>query len=180
MTRSRIVWLFALLALTVLLIMAAHDPVRALLREPLTHLALLADTIPQRITWIVVAVLGFAIALSLGRIPHRESAVSSRLRPLSPSQIERLGDLIELAETSVWARDVVRRRLTLMAAGLRSLHRGIHPDEARDEIRTGRWPLDPSLARLLHPEHYGVGRDYVGELAGALDALEGYVQEGDL
>ena len=178
MARSKVVTIAAVLAVTALLAIVIHTPVAALLAEPLARFWVLVDAVPQRLIWIVLAVLGFAIAFSLGRAPHREISESTPSHPPSPTQIERLSELIELAETSIWARDILGRRLSHMAAGLRALQQGIRHDEARHEIRTGQWPPNPSLARVFHPHDSGITREYARDLACALDTLEGYIGEG--
>ncbi len=180
MGRRKVAVFVAVLAVAALLAIVLQAPVHALLAEPLAQLWLLVDAIPQRLIWIVVAVLGFVIAFSFSRGPGKEGSEPAQLRPPTQTQIERLSELVELAETSNWARDVLGRRLCHTAAGLRALQEGIRQDEARDEIRSGRWPLNPSLVRVFHPQETGRRRDYAREMACALDALEGYAQEGDL
>ncbi len=180
MGRRKVAIFLAVLGVAALLAIVLQAPVHALMGEPLAQLWLLVDSFPQRLIWIVLAVLGFGIAFSFSRGPHNEDSEPAHGRLPARTQIERITELIELGETSIWARDVLGRRLCDTAAGLHALQQGIGQDEARDEIRAGRWPLTPSLVRVFHPQETGRSGEYAEDLACALDALERYVQEGQL
>lgn len=178
----RIARIAAALGAVGLLALALRGPV-ASLEEPLVQLWRVIDSIPQQWLWGVLALLGFVLAFSLGRGPRQDRSEPIRLRPSSQTQHERLSELIELADTSPWARDVVGRRLSETASILRALIEGIHRDEALKEIRAGRWPTTLSAAMVFQrqPENTeSLSKDYADELASALDALECYAKGGNL
>jgi len=181
MDLRRIRRLVAVLAAAALLGLALWGRVAASLEEPLFRLWWLINSIPQQWIWGILAILGFIAAFSLGRGQHQENPQPISPRPTSQTQLERLSQLIELADTSPWARDVLGRRLSETAAVLRALREGIHRDEALKEIRSGRWPAHPLLAAVLHPKREGEERNnqiYTDELVHALHALERYAQGG--
>lgn len=181
MDLRRVGKLVAMLAIVGLVVLALRGPVAAFLEEPLIRLWRLVQYIPQQMIWVALAAIGFVVTFSLGRGQRRKRPQPIALRPPSQTQLERLSQLIELADTSMWARDVLARRLTETASGLRALREGIHRDEALKEIRTGRWPAYPALAAVLHPkreEEETNDQTYSDELARALHALECYAQGG--
>jgi hypothetical protein len=171
--------LVALLAIVGLLALALRGPVSASLEEPLVRLWWAVRSIPEQWVWGTLAVLGFIVAFTLGRGSHHERPEPTLVRRPSQTQYERLSELIDLARTSPWARDVLGRRLSDTAAVLRALSEGIHRDDAREEIRTGRWPTEPQMTAVLHPKREGAvshSESYIDELARALADLEHYAQ----
>ncbi|MBE0430935.1 MAG: hypothetical protein IBX67_03810 [Dehalococcoidia bacterium] len=171
----------ALPVAAVLLVLALRGPVLALLGEPLVQLWRLVNSVPQQFIWGLLAVLGFIVAFSLGRGPRRERREPAPLYSHSRTQIERLTQLILLGETSLWARDVLGRRLRGTAAGLCALREGIDLDQAREEVRVGRWPGHPRVAAVLPPESKLEAinnQGYADALAHALNALERYARGG--
>ena len=173
--------LVALLAIVGLLALALRGPVSASLEEPLVRLWWAVRSIPEQWVWGTLAVLGFIVAFTLGRGSHHERPEPTLVRRPSQTQYERLSELIDLARTSPWARDVLGRRLSDTAAVLRALSEGIHRDDAREEIRTGRWPTELQMTAVLHPKRESAvshSESYIDELAGALGTLECYAQGG--
>ncbi|MGQ9477719.1 MAG: DUF7269 family protein [Candidatus Bipolaricaulia bacterium] len=156
-----------------LLALALRGPMAAFLTGPLTRLWWLVDSLPQRLVWGVLALLGFLVTFFLGRGPKQVRPEPEPPPWRSPSQIERLAQLIQLAEDSPWARDLLRRRLRKVMAGLQALREGINLDEAQEAIESGRWPADPRLAAMLRE---GEAR-YAADLAYTLDALERYMHD---
>ena len=171
------------------LALALQGPMAALLTEPLVRLWWFIDSLPQRLMWGALALLGLLVTFLLGRGPRRERPGSELESPprRSPSQtqIDHLARLIRLAETSPWAREALGRYLRERAAGLRALREGIDLEEAREEIHQGRWPTDPRLAEVLRPEregrdrHYDYDYDYAAKLVYVLDFLECYAKGED-
>ncbi len=180
MRRTKIVKLLILVVAVVLLTAVLHAPIATLLTEPLTRLWWLVDSLPQRLTWTVLAVLGFALAIALGRKSRLPAQKSTPARSCPYTEVERLTKLIELGNRSVWARDVLARRLCETAAGLQALREGVLRGQAREEILAGRWPADRSVSEVLQPQHKKPGGHYAHELAEALDSLERYAREGEL
>lgn len=183
MARRRMGGLVAVLAAVGLLALTLRGPVAAVLEEPLLRLLQLVNYIPQQLIWSALTIMGLVFALYLGRGMRRKSPEPIPARPPSQTQLERLTSLIELAETSSWARDVLGRRLSETAAGLRALREGVHPDQVREEIRTGRWPAHLPVMAVLRPERERNGghvEPYADQLDTALDALECYVRGGTL
>lgn len=194
MALRKIVRLLAILAAAGLLALALQGPVAAFLAGPLVRLWWLVDSLPQQLVWGVLALLGLLVAFSLGRGPRRERPEPESPPSPSQTQLERLTQLIQLAETSPWARDLLGERLCRTAAGLRALREGVHLEEAWEEIQAGRWPTAPWVAVVLQPQPEGNGKErrtlkgwiarndrrYANELARALEALERYAQGGTL
>lgn len=171
--------LVAVLAAVGLLGLVLRGPVAASLEDPLVHLWWLVNSIPQQWIWGMLAVLGFIVAFSVGRAPRQEKPETTPPHTPSQTQLQRLSELIELAGTSQWARDVVGRRLSETAAGLRALREGTHRDDVREEIRTGRWPAHSHVRAVLQTKRESEDMEsesYADALAGALDALERYAQ----
>lgn len=171
----------ALLAAAGLFVLILHGPLDALLREPLTRLWLLVDSLPQQLIWGALAIAGFVVVLKFPRRTDRERVEPRVTPPGHETQLERLTKLIHLGETSPWARDVLRWRLGETAACLRALREGMDLDEARKELRAGEWPTHPRVAAVLQPRREGEGstnESYGDELALALDAIEQYAQGG--
>jgi len=170
----------AALAIVGLLALALRGPV-ASLEEPLVRLWWIVRFIPEQLIWSAVALLGFVLAVSLGHGPRTRRLEAAGLRPSPQTQHQRLSELIELARTSPWARDVVSRRLRETAAVLRALREGVHRDDAREEIRTGQWLALLQMTDVSGPKREGTGSEgenYTEELAGALSTLECYAQGG--
>jgi hypothetical protein len=183
MALRRIGGILAVIAAVGLLALSLRGPVAAVLEEPLLRLLQMVNSIPQQLIWSALAIVGFVFALFLGRGMQQKSPEPIPPRPPSQTQLERLTRLIELAETSSWARDVLGRRLSETAAGLRALREGVHPDQVREEIRTGRWPAHLPVMAVLRPErerNRGHVKPYADQLDTALDAMECYVRGGTL
>ncbi len=180
MRRADIVKLLTLVVAVVLLTVVLHAPIATLVTEPLTHIWWLVDSLPQRLTWIVLAVLGFALTIALGDRSHLPAQESKPARSCPYTEVERMTKLIELSNHSVWARDVLARRLCDTAAGLQALREGVLRSQAREEILAGHWPADGSVSEVLQPQHKNTGGHYADELARALDSLEQYAREGEL
>lgn len=176
----RVAKLVAALAIVGLLVLALRGPV-ASLEEPLVRTWWIVRFIPEQLIWSAVALLGFIVAFTLGRGSRHERPEPTLLRRPSQTQQERLSELVDLARTSPWARDVVSRRLRETAAVLRALREGVHRDDAREEIRTGQWLALLQMTAVSGPKGEGresENKNYIDELAGALSALERYAQGG--
>jgi|GEM_PF-2256766 len=176
----RVAKLVAALAIVGLLVLALRGPV-ASLEEPLVRIWWIVRFIPEQLIWSAVALLGFVLAFSLGRAPRTRRLEAAGRRPSPRTQHQRLSELIELARTSPWARDVVSRRLGETAAVLRALREGVHRDDAREEIRTGQWLALLQTTDVSGPKREGresENKNYIDELAGALGTLECYAQGG--
>jgi len=180
MDRRKVVRLMIFAAAVVALTIVVHPPMAVLLTEPLSQLWWLIDSLPQRLVWIVLAVAGFVLAVIAGRRQPTPSPEAAQARPSSYTEIARLAELIALSDHSIWARDVLGRRLCETAAGLRALREGVHRDQVREEVLTGRWPSTRSVAEVLQPRQQEGDGNYVRGLARALDSLERYAREGDL
>jgi hypothetical protein len=180
MDPRKVVRLMIFAAAVVLLAIVVHPPMTALLTEPLARLWWLVDSLPQRLVWIVLAALGFVLAVILGRRQPTPSPEVAQPRQSSYTEDARLAELIELSDHSIWARDVLGRRLCETAAGLRALREGVHRDQVREELLTGRWPSTRSVADVLQPRQQETDVSYISELARALDSLERYARDGDL
>jgi len=181
MDLRRIAKLLALLAAAGLLGFALQRTLAASIEEPLLGLWWAVRSIPEQWVWGTLAVLGFIVAFTLGRGSRHERPEPTLLRRPSQTQQERLSELIELARTSPWARDVVSGRLRETAAVLRALREGVHRDDAREEIRTGQWLALLQMTDVSGPKREGTGSEgenYIDELAGALSTLECYAQGG--
>ena len=180
MRLHRIGTLVAMMAAAGLLVLALRRPLAAFLDEAVIGLWWLVNVVPQQVIWVLLAVVGFVVAFSLGRSPLRARVEPTPPSPPRRTQAERLSQLIELAETSQWAREVLGRRLSETTAGLRALREGRHPDEVREEIRSGRWPADPVLTGVLQPQGMEDGNNggYAQALAHTLHALERYSKGG--
>ena len=180
MDRRKVVRLMIFAAAAVALAIVVHRPMAVLLTEPLAQLWWLVDSLPQRLVWIVVAVAGFVLAVILGRRQSTLAPEVAQPRTSSYNEVARLAELIELSDHSIWARDVLGRRLCETAAGLRALREGVHRDQVREEVLTGRWPSTRSVADVLQPRQQEIDVSYISELARALDSLERYARDGDL
>ncbi len=180
MDRRKVVRLMIFAAAVVALTIVVHPPMAALLTEPLAQLWWLVDSLPQRLVWIVLAVAGFVLAVTVGRRQPTPTPEVAQAHPSSYTEVARLAELIELSNRSLWARDVLSRRLCETAAGLRALREGVHRDQVRQEVLTGRWPSTRTVADVLQPRQQEGDGNYVRGLAGALDSLERYAREGDL
>ncbi len=181
MAVHKIVRLLAMLAAAGLLALALRDPAVSL-AESVIRLWWLVDSLPQQLVWSGLALIGLLVTCFLGRGPGPKRGRSEPRPPprRSPSQVERLAQLIRLAETSPWAREVLGRYLSERAAGLRAVREGVPREEALEEIKAGRWPADPPLAEVLRPEGEEKDKDYAAKLAYTLEALERYVRgEGE-
>ncbi len=177
----RVAKVAAALAIAALLISAVRIPVDTLLREPLTQLWWLLDSLPQQLIWWVLSIVGFTAVLSFTRALHHSNQESTVKPIVRETQLDRLTALIELGETSAWARDVLGRRLCQTAAGLRALQEGIHLDDARQQLRQGRWPEQHGVAALLQPHSDKAptpNESYADDLEHTLDAMERYAQGG--
>ena len=172
--------LMGMLAAVGLLVLVLRRPLAAFLDEAVIGLWWLVNSVPQQVIWVLLAVVGFVVAFSLGRSPLRMRVEPTPSSPPRRTQAERLSQLIELAETSQWAREVLGRRLSETTAGLRALREGRHPDEVREEVRSGRWPADPVLTGVLQPQGMEDGNNggYAQALAHTLHALERYSKGG--
>lgn len=186
MALRKIATALAMLAAAGLLALALQGSVAAPLAEPLVRLWWLIDALPQRLVWSALALIGFLLVYFLGHGPRQNRPKLGTKPPprRSPPQIERLAQLIQLGETSLWAREVLALRLRERAADLRALREGLTLEEARTGIESGRWLADPRLARVLRPEmKEGEGQasrySYTAELAHALEALERYMEAKD-
>jgi len=171
----------AVLAIAALLISAVRVPVDTLLREPLTRLWWLVDSLPQQLIWWVLAIAGFVAVLSYTRGLQQSKQEASAKPMVRETQLDRLTALIRLADTSPWARDVLGRRLCQTAAGLRALREGIHLDDARQQLRAGRWPNQQRFAAVLQPhreEEWTLSDSYADDLRHTLDAMERYGHGG--
>jgi len=180
MDRRNVVRIMIFAAAVVLLAIVVHPPMTALLTEPLAQLWWLVDSLPQRLVWIVLAVFGFVLAVMLGRGQRMPAPEGAQPRTSSYTELARLAELIELSDHSIWARDVLGRRLCETAAGLRALREGVHRDQVREEVLTGRWPSTRSVTDVLQPRQQETDGSYIRGLARALDSLERYAREGDL
>jgi hypothetical protein len=180
MALRKIVRVLAVLAAAALLALILYGPTDALLREPLSRLWWLMDSLPQQLIWVVLSIIGFVVILSLAGGSHVKQPEPLPRRSVRESQLERLAALIQLGQTSGWARDVLGQRLRETAARLRALREGMPLDSVRAEIRTGRWPTQPRVAALLlsDKDAQSENLNYPHDLAYALDVIERYAQGG--
>lgn len=182
MVLHKIVKALVVLAGAALLPLVLYGPADALLREPLSRLWWLIDSLPQQLIWLVLSIVGFVVIFSLARGPHQKQPEPLHRRSTRENQLERLTALIQLGETSRWARDVLGQRLRETAARLRALREGIPLDSARMEIRAGRWPAHSRVTAVLLSGNAEQSKDtnYPDDLAYALDAIERYAQGGSV
>lgn len=169
-----------MLTAAALLALILYGPADALLREPLARLRWLMDSLPQQLIWMLLSIIGFVVILSLAGGPQSKQPEPMPMRSMRESQLERLAALIQLGETSPWARDVLGQRLRETAARLRVLREGVSLDSVRAEIGTGRWPTQPRVAAVLLSDKEVQSKDlnYPHDLAYALDVIERYAQGG--
>lgn len=178
MDRHRISRRLALLAAVGTVILIVHRLLDTVLKDPLTRLWLWVDAIPEHLIWSTLAIVGFVIVLKFPQRTQRQLMPPRVTPPRHETQVERLAKLIDLGETSAWARDMLRWRLVEMAACLRSLREGIELDQARKELDAGQWPTPQVAAALQRGREVDGSKNegYRNELALALDAIERYAQ----
>lgn len=128
----------------------------------------LSALMPERAWWILLVVLGLALALPRP-FPWKEAAVKTK-----PAQVfskkDRLLVYLRAAERSVFARETLGAQLLELAAGFRALERKVSEEEAWREIRAGFWPKAPAFRQILNAEYEKI--PFLQVFAAALDALE--------
>lgn len=86
--------------------------------------------------------------------------------------MEELARLIRRAQLLPGARERLALRLQRLAIDWRMQTEAISPQQAREELQSGRWPPDPRLRAVLSPSPLLRGQRYLEALSQALAILE--------
>ena len=165
----------AFVLLTCLLALIFSAPVRALLLAPLLYLGRLLASQPQATLLSGVTALGLLAALGLWRrvLPRgapRPAPPPSP--PASPHPVEELAGLIKRAQLLPGARERLALRLRRLTIDLRVQTEAISPQQAQEELQSGRWPADPRLKAVLFPPRLLSGQRFLEALSQALAVWE--------
>lgn len=150
--------------------------------DGIAHLMWFIEALPQALIWFTL--LAVLVAVSLRLVPatrQRVSGAPPRSEPPRSDLIE-LADNIRQAEFSPHARWVLRQRLGQAAASVRARRDAFPFRQVWEDIQEGRWPADPDLRAILHPERGRARlvphRGFAQQLERALDALWSYGRGG--
>jgi hypothetical protein len=151
--------------------------------DGIVYLVWFVDALPQTLVWFGLLAILFVLTLRLDKGRPRKAAAVPPLSEPARSDLARLTECIQQAESSPHARRELQRRLGQTAVTLRVKREAIPPRQAWDDVVEGRWPAHPDVQAVLHPERGRAKlvprRGYVQQLARAVDGLWLYAQGGD-
>jgi len=128
----------------------------------------LTSSIPERVWWILLVLIGLALAWPRGlwEEGHPEPPKPRK----NFHQKVRLLAYLRAAEKSRSAKEHLAEMLLELAVGILALKKGMEEEKAWREIRSGHWPKDKNFWRTIHAEEKG--ENFIRAFSSALEALE--------
>ena len=183
----RLVWWLALLLLSLALagifVFGMQDLLVALI-SPVLMLFWLIDLLPEFVVWAMVVILGAAVAQRARRaLPlHHHTQLEVKKEPISFTENETvayIASLVQQANTSMVARDILGRHLAELAVSLLCRRQCISPPEAWNLMHRGKWPMDQRIYRVLFPpQALRPAKKYLQALEYTVTFLEHYDRGG--
>ena len=185
--KRRFVWWLSLvllsLALAGLFVFGVQGLLVALIR-PVLMLFWFIDILPEIVIWAMVVILGAAVALRARQAlpPHHHTQQESEKALVSSKEsamVTSIASLVQHAETSSVARDVLGRHLAELAVSLLCRRRCISPPEAWRLMHREQWPTDQRVYGVLFPEQTShPAGEHLQDLEYAVRFLEHYDRGG--
>jgi len=128
----------------------------------------LTSFIPERGWWILLVLIGLALAWPRG-LWEEGSQEATKPRKNFHKKV-RLLAYLRAAEKSKTAKERLAEMLLELAVGILALKKGMEEEKAWREIRSGHWPKDKNFWRTIHAEEQG--ENFIRAFSCALEALE--------
>jgi hypothetical protein len=180
--KRRFVWWLALLLLSLGLaglFVFGLQPLLVALIRPLVILFWFIDVLPEVVVWVVVVILGAVLAMwDRGSLTSRRPQREGEKAPVSSTEnkgVDSISNLIQRAQVSSVARNIVGWQLAGVAVTLLCRRRCISPREAWQLMYREKWPMDQRVYGVLFPQQtLYPANEYLQNLGYAVSFLEHY------
>jgi hypothetical protein len=128
----------------------------------------LTSALSERVWWIILVLVGLALAWPRG--VFGESPAPQVNPPKNLAKKERILAYLRAAKNSQFAQEGLSEMLLEMAVGILAFKRGVEEEEAWREIRSGKWPNDENFWHVLRTDKQR--ENFPRLFSSALEALE--------
>ena len=128
----------------------------------------LTSALSERVWWIILVLVGLALAWPRG--VFGESPAPQVNPPKNLAKKERILAYLRAAKNSQFAQESLSEMLSEMAVGILAFKRGVEEEEPWREIRSGKWPNDENFWHVLRTDERG--ENFLRLFSSALEALE--------
>jgi hypothetical protein len=128
----------------------------------------LTSALSEQVWWIILVLVGLALAWPRGVFGESPAAKANPLKNLAKK--ERILAYLRAAKNSQFAQEGLSEMLSEMAVRILALKTGMEEEEAWREIRSGKWPNDENFWHVLRTDERG--ENFLRLFSSALEALE--------